>query len=91
MSLQFRRHARNRMRLYGATEADVIDAIDRPEWTESEVTPSKVFIHVFSDGAKIAWKRRIGRWLEVIYVDEGDDRVIITMGPRNNDPPEDAL
>jgi hypothetical protein len=78
------------MRLYGVTQTDVTDCIDNPEWSQHEVTPSKVFVHAFADRAGIRWKRRVGHWLEVIYIDEGDNRVIITVGPRDDDPPEDA-
>lgn len=88
MNLRLGRHPRNRMRLYGVTLADVLDCIEDPEWQEFEHAESKVYVHAFSDGAKISWRRREGRWLQVIYIDEDDDRVIITVGPRNDDPPE---
>jgi hypothetical protein len=78
------------MRLYGVTRDDVLDCIENPEWQEREAANSKVYVHAFSDGALISWRRRAGRWLEVIYVDEGEDRVIITLGPRDDDPPEEA-
>ena len=89
MNLRIGRHTRNRMRLYGVTDEDIQDCIENPEWVGVERTDSKVYIHAFSDGAKVNWKRREGRWLEVIYVDEGDDRVIITSGPRDDEPPEE--
>ena len=89
MNLKFGRHPRNRMRLYGITREDVLDCIQDPAWVDIERTESKVYVHAFSDGAKVHWRRREGRWLEVIYIDEGDDHVIITVGPRDDEPPEE--
>jgi hypothetical protein len=76
--IRFTRHARNRMRLYRLTEADVSDALRQPH----HVTPT-------SRGEQHAWKHVPTGWLRVTYVEEHQTLVVvITVTVRRRGPEE---
>jgi hypothetical protein len=75
--IRFTRHARNRVRLYHLTEADVSDALRQPDG----VTPS-------SHGEQHAWKHTSRGWLRVTHVKEGQTTIIITVTVRRRGPEE---
>ena len=58
------RHAKNRMRMHGITEAEIDSAIERPDFTEPSV-----------EGRINVWKKIGDRFLRVTYKDEG--RILI--------------
>lgn len=73
--VQYSRHARREMRLYGVTVAEVEAALAAPD----AETPTH-------RGRVNAWKQRGGEWLRVTYIREGADIVIITATPRRKGP-----
>ena len=73
---RFVRHARNRMRRYQISQEEVIGYIAQPEWDETE-----------DDGhTQIAWVRKAGLYLKIVYSIEDGDVVVITVGPRERLP-----
>ena len=83
MNPDLSRHARNRMRLYGVTRDDVVACLDRPDAGATEISGEKSYEHAWMDAVDIQWKRRTGKFLEVVYVVEDGVHVIITLGPRD--------
>ncbi|MBI4354340.1 MAG: DUF4258 domain-containing protein [Candidatus Omnitrophica bacterium] len=76
MEVYFTRHARNRMRLYDISEADVMTSVTQPE----RVTTASL-------GDRHAWKHIEGnRWLRVTFKDEGGRRLVITVTPKRHAP-----
>ena len=75
--LRFTRHARNRMRLYRLTQAEVTDALHQPD----RVTPT-------SHGEKHVWKQLPRGWLRVTYSEEGLVTVVMTVTVRRRGPEE---
>ena len=66
--LRFTRHARNRMRWRQIAGDDVVDCIRDPEARQD--LPS---------GEVNCWKTLRGEWLRVIYVEEPDAMVVVTV------------
>ena len=65
--VKFTRHAKNRMRMHGISESDVLSAIEKPEFLEPSV------------GDRInAWITTPERFLRVTYRDEKDEIFVIT-------------
>jgi Domain of unknown function (DUF4258) len=75
--IRFTRHARNRMRLYQLTEADVTGALRQPD----RVTPT-------SHGEQHAWKHIPRGWLRVTSVEENQILIVITVTVRRRGPEE---
>jgi Domain of unknown function (DUF4258) len=75
--IRFTRHARNRMRLWRLTEAEVTEALRTPD----QVTPS-------SHGERHAWKQTARGWLRVTSVQEDETFVVITVTVRRRGPGE---
>lgn len=61
------RHAKNRMRMHGITEAEVDSAIERPDFTEPSV-----------EGRVNVWKKVDDKFLRVTFKDEQRRVLIIT-------------
>jgi len=83
MTYVYSHHARNRMRLYGITREEIRDCAENPGWHEVEPVDRGVYHHTWVNALQKVWKRRAGKYLYVLYTDEGDKRVIIATGPRN--------
>lgn len=66
--LRFTRHARNRMRLRQIAQRDVVDCVTRPD-VQRELPTGEVN----------CWKTIRGDLVRVVYVEEGDTTVIITV------------
>ena len=65
--VKFTRHAKNRMRVHGISESEVLYAIEKPEFLEPSV------------GDRInAWIKAPDRFLRVTYRDEKDGICVIT-------------
>ncbi len=77
MMARFTRHACNRLRLYRLSSETATLVAEHPD----SVTPSYY-------GRTNAWKRLEGGLLCVTYIDEGDERVIITLTHRRRGPGE---
>jgi hypothetical protein len=75
--IRLTRHARNRMRLYHVTPAEVTNALRQPDG----VTPS-------SSGAQHAWKQIPRGWLRVTSIQEGQYTLVITVTVRRRGPEE---
>ena len=75
--IRFTRHARNRMRLYRVTQAEVTDALRQPD----RVTPT-------SSGEQHAWKQIPRGWLRVTYAQEGQGSLVITVTVGRRGPEE---
>lgn len=75
--IRFTRHARNRMRLYRLTEAEVSDALRQPD----HATPT-------SHGEQHAWKQTPRGWLRVTSTQEGQVTLVITVTIRRRGPEE---
>ena len=78
--IQYTRHARNRMRRYKVTEAQVVAILAHP----LAVTPSR-------DQKQNAWgrlwvERTQTEWVSVSFVVEHGDTVVITVTPRRRGP-----
>ena len=58
------RHAKNRMRMHGITEAEINAAVESPDFTEPSV-----------EGRVNVWKKTGDKFLRVTYRDEG--RILI--------------
>jgi hypothetical protein len=78
-SIRFTRHARNRLRLWKLSEADVTEVLRRPDRTTPTSHP----------GRTNAWKRVGDRWLRVTFTVEGETTVVITVTPRGRGLEED--
>jgi len=68
MAVYITRHARNRMRLWHLTEADVMRILTQPD----RVKPSR-------RGRQHAWQQTARGWLRVTYAEEGETRVVVTV------------
>ncbi len=75
MDVVLSRHAKNRMRMWDVSLADVLGAIDAPDVQ----TPSR-------HGRQSAWHYSRGRWLRVTYIDEAEIRVVVTVTVRRRGP-----
>jgi Domain of unknown function (DUF4258) len=75
--IRFTRHARNRMRMYHLTEAEVSDALRQPEC----VTPTRY-------GERHAWRHIPRGWLRVTFVKEDQTTIVITVTVRRRGPEE---
>jgi hypothetical protein len=65
--VKFTRHAKNRMRMHGISDSDVLSAIEKPEFLEPSV------------GERInAWIKTPDRFLRVTYRNEKDGIFVIT-------------
>ena len=65
--IRYVRHARNRMRLYDISDAEVELAIQHPEYLEHS-----------REGRLNAWKELSGRFLRVTYNEEENGLIIIS-------------
>jgi len=64
------------MRLYEVTEADTVATLSHPEQIDQGAF-----------GARHAWKQfPDGRWLRVTFIEEGAQRVVITVTPKRHGP-----
>ena len=75
--IRFTHHARNRMRMYHLTEAEVSDALRQPDG----VTPTR-------HGEQHAWKHIPRGWLRVTCVKEDQTTIVITVTVRRRGPEE---
>jgi hypothetical protein len=71
------RHARNRMRMYHLTEAEVGDALRQPDY----VTPTR-------HGEQRVWKHIPRGWLRVTFAQEDQTTIVITVTVRRQGPEE---
>jgi hypothetical protein len=70
-SISLTRHAKNRMRLHGITESDVVAALEYPEFLEP------------STGDRMnAWVRTSDKYLRVTYKDEINRILVITAAKK---------
>lgn len=76
--LHFTRHARNRMRFWSLTEAEVASVLTQPD----RVTSS-------SHGRLNAWKQTEGYWLRITYAEEGQTLTVVTVTLRRRGPEEE--
>ncbi len=76
-SIHLTRHARNRMRLWHLTEADVTRVLTQPD----RVTPSR-------HERQHAWQQTASGCLRVTYAEEGGIRVVVTVTVRRRGPEE---
>jgi hypothetical protein len=74
------------MRLYGITREQIDACLERPERHVVEVENEVVHHVVWLEISDNQWKRRNGPYLQVVYSDEGVERVIISAGPREELP-----
>ena len=74
------------MRRFGVSAEDIEACITSPDAHETEGTGETSYEHAWMDAVGIQWKRRRGKYLEVLYVVENDVHVIITLGPRDELP-----
>src|ERR671923_2490014 len=74
-TIRYTRHARNRMRLWHLTEADVMELLTQPDC----VTPSR-------QGREHVWKQPHGGWLRVTSIQEGQTTVVVTVTVRRRGP-----
>ena len=66
-TIQYTRHAKNRMRMRNISDVEITAAIGEPDFNESSV-----------DGRVNVWKRSADKFLRVTYKDVADRIVIIT-------------
>jgi hypothetical protein len=74
---RFTRHARNRMRLYHLTEAEVSDAVRQPDRVTSTC-----------HGEPHAWKPIPRGWLRITCVKADQTTIVITVTVRRRGPEE---
>ncbi len=74
-SFRLTRHAKNRLRRWDIQEAQIAEALNRPE----KKTEGRV-------GRFHAWTRAEARWLRVTYVAEPAGLVVITVTLRRRGP-----
>jgi hypothetical protein len=86
MNFEIQRHARNRIRFYGVSQADLETAVASPDWEFEEFEDGRVVKLAWIKGAAHQWRGR-GPYLKVVYTIEADVHVIITVGPREKLPP----
>lgn len=65
--IKYTRHAKNRMRLHRATEAEIESAINNSD-----------FIEPSTEGKLNAWKKVSEKYLRVTFKEEGENFLIIT-------------
>ena len=65
------RHAKNRIRMHGITEAEIDSAVEKPDYTEPSV-----------EGRINVWKKIGDRFLRVTYKDEG--RILVITAVKKN-------
>ena len=86
MKLTLIRHTRNRMRQYGITLEEIQDCIENPRWRFEEEENGKRAVQAWTKGVPGQWRHGRGPYLKVVYREEGDERVILTAGPREKLP-----
>jgi hypothetical protein len=86
LNFQIPRHARNRIRFYGVSEADLERSVTSPGWEFEEFEDGRIVKLGWIKGSIGQWRGR-GPYLKVVYTIEADVHVIITVGPREKLPP----